>query len=55
MIGPIYDVRQMQESGTPTIIVTQEEIEKGLVDKNGNKIGTMGKLVAKKLSTMLVT
>ena len=52
MIGPIYDVRQMQESGTPTIIVTQEEIEKGLVDKNGNKIGTMGKLVAKKLSTM---
>jgi PHIKZ144 len=52
MIGPIYDVRQMQESGTPTIIVTQEEIEKGLVDKNGNKIGTMGKLVAKKLSNM---
>lgn len=52
MIGPIYDVRQMQESGTPTIIVTQEEIEKGLVDKNGNKIGTMGKLVAKKLSSM---
>lgn len=52
MIGPIYDVRQMQESGTPTIIVTQEEIEKGLVDKFGNKIGTMGKLVAKKLSTM---
>lgn len=52
MIGPIYDVRQMQETGTPTIIVTQEEIEKGLVDKNGNKIGTMGKLVAKKLSTM---
>lgn len=52
MIGPIYDVRQMQESGTPTIIVTQEEIEKGLVDKYGNKIGTMGKLVAKKLSTM---
>lgn len=52
MIGPIYDVRQMQESGTPTIIVTQEEIEKGLVDKNGNKIGTMGKLLAKKLSTM---
>lgn len=52
MIGPIYDVRQMQESGTPTIIVTQEEIEKGLLDKNGNKIGTMGKLVAKKLSTM---
>ena len=52
MIGPIYDVRQMQESGTPTIIVTQEEIEKGLVDRFGNKIGTMGKLVAKKLSTM---
>lgn len=52
MIGPIYDVRQMQESGTPTIIVTQEEIEKGLVDKYGNKIGTMGKLVAKKLSNM---
>ena len=52
MIGPIYDVRQMQETGTPTIIVTQEEIEKGLVDKYGNKIGTMGKLVAKKLSTM---
>lgn len=52
MIGPIYDVRQMQETGTPTIIVTQEEIEKGLLDKNGNKIGTMGKLVAKKLSTM---
>lgn len=52
MIGPIYDVRQMQESGTPTIIVTQEEIEKGLLDKNGNKIGTMGKLVAKKLSNM---
>lgn len=52
MIGPIYDVRQMQESGTPTIIVTQEEIEKGLVDKFGNKIGTMGKLVAKKLSNM---
>lgn len=52
MIGPIYDVRQMQESGTPTIIVTQEEIEKGLVDKNGNKIGTTGKLVAKKLSNM---
>ena len=52
MIGPIYDVRQMQESGTSTIIVTQEEIEKGLLDKNGNKIGTMGKLVAKKLSTM---
>lgn len=52
MIGPIYDVRQMQETGTPTIIVTQEEIEKGLVDKNGNKIGTMGKLVAKKLSSM---
>lgn len=52
MIGPIYDVRQMQESGTPTIIVTQEEIEKGLVDKYGNKIGTMGKLVAKKLSSM---
>lgn len=52
MIGPIYDVRQMQETGTPTIIVTQEEIEKGLVDKNGNKIGTMGKLVAKKLSNM---
>lgn len=55
MIGPIYDVRQMQESGTPTIIVTQEEIEKGLVDKFGNKIGTMGKLVAKKLSTMAGT
>lgn len=52
MIGPIYDVRQMQESGTPTIIVTQEEIEKGLVDKYGNKIGTTGKLVAKKLSNM---
>lgn len=52
MIGPIYDVRQMQETGTPTIIVTQEEIEKGLVDRFGNKIGTMGKLVAKKLSTM---
>lgn len=52
MIGPIYDVRQMQESGTPTIIVTQEEIEKGLVDKNGNKIGTLGGRVAKKLSTM---
>lgn len=52
MIGPIYDVRQMQESGTPTIIVTQEEIEKGLLDKYGNKIGTMGKLVAKKLSNM---
>lgn len=52
MIGPIYDVRQMQETGTPTIIVTQEEIEKGLVDKFGNKIGTMGKLVAKKLSNM---
>lgn len=52
MIGPIYDVRQMQESGTPTIIVTQEEIEKGLVDKYGNKIGSMGKLVGKKLSTM---
>lgn len=52
MIGPIYDVRQMQESGTPTIIVTQEEIEKGLVDKFGNKIGTMGKLIAKKLSSM---
>ena len=52
MIGPIYDVRQMQESGTPIIIVTQEEIEKGLVDKYGNKIGTMGKLVAKKLSNM---
>ena len=55
MIGPIYDVRQMQETGTPTIIVTQEEIEKGLVDKNGNKIGTMGKLVAKKLSNMAGT
>jgi uncharacterized protein (TIGR02594 family) len=52
MIGPIYDVRQMQESGTPTIIVTQEEIEKGLVDKYGNNIGTTGKLVAKKLSNM---
>lgn len=52
MIGPIYDVRQMQESGTPTIIVTQEEIEKGLLDKNGNKIGTLGGRVAKKLSTM---
>lgn len=52
MIGPIYDVRQMQESGTPTIIVTQEEIEKGLVDKNGNKIGSLGGRVAKKLSTM---
>ena len=52
MIGPIYDVRQMQESGTPTIIVTQEEIEKGLVDKYSNKIGTTGKLVAKKLSNM---
>lgn len=52
MIGPIYDIRQMQESGKPTIIVTQEEIEKGLVDKYGNKIGSMGKLVGKKLSTM---
>lgn len=52
MIGPIYDVRQMQESGTPTIIVTQEEIEKGLVDKNGNKIGSLTKRVANKLSTM---
>lgn len=52
MIGPIYDVRQMQETGTPTIIVTQEEIEKGLLDKFGNKIGTMGKLVTKKLSNM---
>ena len=52
MIGPIYDVRQMQETGTPTIIVTQEEIEKGLLDKNGNKIGTLGGRVAKKLSTM---
>ena len=52
MIGPIYDIRQMQESGTPTIIVTQEEIEKGLVDKYGNKVGSMGKLVGKKLSTM---
>lgn len=52
MIGPIYDVRQMQETGTPTIIVTQEEIEKGLVDKNGNKIGSLGGRVAKKLSTM---
>lgn len=52
MIGPIYDVRQMQESGTPTIIVTQEEIEKGLVDRFGNKIGTLGGRVAKKLSTM---
>ena len=55
MVGPIYDIRQMQETGTPTIIVTQEEIEKGLVDKNGNKIGTMGKLVAKKLSNMAGT
>lgn len=55
MIGPIYDVRQMQETGTPTIIVTQEEIEKGLLDKYGNKIGTMGKLVAKKLSNMAGT
>lgn len=52
MIGPIYDVRQMQETGTPTIIVTQEEIEKGLLDKNGNKIGSLGGRVAKKLSTM---
>lgn len=52
MIGPIYDVRQMQESGTPTIIVTQEEIEKGLLDKNGNKIGSLGGRVGKKLSTM---
>lgn len=52
MVGPIYDIRQMQETGTPTIIVTQEEIEKGLVDKYGNKIGTTGKLVAKKLSNM---
>jgi PHIKZ144 len=52
MIGPIYDVRQMQETGTPTIIVTQEEIEKGLVDKNGNKIGSLGGRVGKKLSTM---
>lgn len=52
MIGPIYDVRQMQETGTPTIIVTQEEIEKGLLDKNGNKIGSLGGRVGKKLSTM---
>lgn len=52
MIGPIYDIRQMKESGKPTIIVTQEEIEKGLVDKYGNKIGTLAKRTIGKLSTM---
>ena len=52
MIGPIYDIRQMQESGKPTIIVTQEEIEKGLVDKYGNKIGSLAKRTIGKLSSM---
>ena len=52
MIGPIYDIRQMQETGTPTIIVTQEEIEKGLLDKYGNKIGTLARRTIGKLSSM---